>query len=229
LTKFSFSNRMKALASFVIENEPAADIGTDHGFVPIYLLAENIVPHAILTDINGGPLEKARGNLERVGILPHLYELRRCDGLDLVENSEVSSVIIAGMGAETIIDILSWDISKTRSFKRFILQPRKKAHLLREWLCDNEFSIIEEMLVKEDDKICEIIVAQPGFDKEFDKDFYLPKLLHKSPLFKEFLDDYIKKLEAVIENMNNSPDTKDVLFSWEERLKKAKELKNELS
>ena len=220
---------MKTLASFVLPGEKVADIGTDHGFVPIDLLAENIVPFAILTDINEGPLEKAKNNLDRICILPEFYELRKGDGLEPLNNGEVSSVIIAGMGGETIVDILSWDITKSRSYKRLILQPRKRAWELREWLYNNGFIIENEKLVLEDEKICEIIVAKPGEDKNSNPNFYLPELMRKDPLFIDFLNDYIRKLNIVINNMSNSSETADLVKSWQQRLEDAERIKNEYS
>ena len=220
---------MKALASFVLPGESVADIGTDHGFVPIDLLAQNIVPFAILTDINAGPLEKAKNNLDRICILPQFYELRKGDGLEPLSNGEVSSVIIAGMGGETIVDILSWDITKSKSYKRLILQPRKRSWELREWLYNNDFTIEFEKLVLEDSKICEIIVAKPGKDKMEKPDFYLPKLMRSDPLFPEFLNEYIRKINVVIDNMSNSSETNDLVKSWQLRLEEAERIKNEHS
>ena len=220
---------MKALASFVLPGESVADIGTDHGFVPIDLLAENIVPFAILTDINDGPLEKAKGNLERICILPEFYDLRKGDGLDPVKNGEVSSIIIAGMGGETIVDILSWDVTKSKSYKRLILQPRKRAFELRQWLHENGFTIIHEKLVLEDGKICEIIVAEPGDDNTENPNYYLPKLMYDDPLFPKFLDEYIRKVKVVIDNMSNSSETESLKKTWQFRLEEAERIKNEYS
>ncbi len=221
---------MKALASFVLPGEAVADIGTDHGFVPIDLIVENIVPFVIMTDINKGPIEKADGNLNRIGILPQFYELRQGNGLEPIKSAEVSSIIIAGMGAETIIDILDADIEKTKSYKRFILQPRKRSWMLRQWLYENKFSIIYEKLVKEDEKICEIIVAEPGFSlSEEIPDFYLPLLMRKNELFPDFLDEHIRKLKVVINNMSNSNATEELIKPWQDRLKNAERIKNENS
>ena len=220
---------MKALASFVLPGEKVADIGTDHGFVPIDLLIENIVPFAILTDINDGPLKKAKGNLDRICILPEFYELRKGDGLEPLQNGEVSSVIIAGMGGETIVDILSWDIAKSKSYKRLILQPRKRSWQLREWLYNNGFTIIAEKLVLEDGKLCEIVVCKPGQDLNENPNFYLPELMRKDPLFKDFLNEYIRKLKVVIDNMTNSTETENIAKAWQERLADAERIKDEYS
>ncbi|MDO5441243.1 MAG: class I SAM-dependent methyltransferase [Bacillota bacterium] len=217
---------MKALVSFVIEGEPVADVGTDHGFVPIDLLAKNKVPFAILTDINEGPLQKAQNNLNLIEISNDLYDIRLGSGLVPIKNGEVSSVIIAGMGGENIIDILAEDINKTKSFKRFILQPRKRSFMLREWLQNNGFEIKEEKIVKEAGKLCEVFYAEQGTKKD---DIFLPVKMRKDPLFKEFLDDYIRKVNVVIDNMGNSEETKELVKSWIKRREDAERIKDEYS
>ncbi len=218
---------MKMLAECAIAEKPVADVGTDHGFVPIHLIASEKCPFAVMTDINEGPLEKAQKNLNRVGILPQYYDLRLGNGLKPVKKSEVSTIIIAGMGAETIIEILSDDLDKTKSYERFVLQPRKRPFLLRQWLFENSFQITEERLVKEDGKLCEIIVAMPCTDVKSHDDYYLPEKLYEDALFDEYLKEYIRKVKIVIENMQNSKATTEIIESWKDRLIKAERLQNE--
>ena len=216
------SDRLQALCDLVIKDSAAADIGTDHGFVPIALISCRAVPFVILTDIRSGPLEKARINLKREGIDPASYELRQGCGLMPLKRGEADSVIIAGMGAENIIDILSEDKGKALSFKRLILQPRKRSWMLRQWLFENGFRISREKLVREAEKICEIIVAEPG--QGIEDDVYLPKLMREDALFGEFLSEYIRKLKIVIDNMSQSEAACDMLGQWQERLDKAERL-----
>ena len=222
---------MKALADFVLPGETAADIGTDHGFVPIHLLAENICPFVIMTDINEGPLIKAKGNLDNVGIDGKYYDLRHGNGLEVLEPFEAASIIIAGMGGENIIEILCSDVPKTKSCRRLILHPRKRPWLLRKWLIENGFVIEAEKLIKEVDKYCEIIVARPLKEGEaaqkWDEDLYfLPEGLRDDPLFDEFLEDYIRKLNIVIDNMGNSEtqDIEEIKAPWIKRLEYARSL-----
>ena len=219
---------MKALADLVIEGKPAADIGTDHGFVPIHLIVSEKVPFVIMTDINEGPLGKAQSNLNRVGVLPQYYSLRLGDGLEPVRNAEVSSIVIAGLGAETIIEILEKDLKKTKSFERLILQPRKRPFLLREWLYDNNFIVNQEVLIKEDGKLCEIISASPSDCPQMPghDDYYLPEALYNDPLFSEYLDVYIRRLKVVIDNLKNSKAGINKIDPWVERLSRAERLKN---
>jgi len=229
LNNYVLSDRLQAIADFVLPDESIADIGTDHGFVPIVLLESGRVPFAVLSDINEGPVEKAKSHLAEHSIPESRYALRHGDGLLTVEPFEVSTVIIAGMGGENIIDILAFDIAKTKSFKRLILQPRKRPDLLRKWLYENGFSIIYEKLVKEQEKICEIIVAEPAVSPvrvPCDiNEFYLPEKMRADVLFDEFLSEYIRKLHVVLDNMDNSESAAEIRRPWEERLRYAETLK----
>lgn len=229
MNNYVLSDRLQAIADFVLPDESIADIGTDHGFVPIVLLESGRVPFAVLSDINEGPAEKAKSHLAEHSIPESRYALRHGDGLLTVEPFEVSTVIIAGMGGENIIDILAFDIAKTKSFKRLILQPRKRPDLLRKWLYENGFLIIHEKLVKEQEKICEIIVAEPAVSPvrvPCDiNEFYLPEKMRADVLFDEFLSEYIRKLHVVLDNMDNSESAAEIRRPWEERLRYAETLK----
>ena len=141
---------MMAIADMVIKGESAADIGTDHGYIPMYLLSEEICPSVILTDIAEGPIARAKANLDKYGLKA---DLRVGPGLEVINESEVSTVIIAGMGGETIMDILDKDPIKSHSFKRIILQPRTFAGELRTWLTENGFRFTDYRICREKDQI----------------------------------------------------------------------------
>jgi tRNA (adenine22-N1)-methyltransferase len=150
-----YTERIKRLASCVARGERVADIGPDHGYLGIWLARQGVTDQVIMTDIAEGPLAIARRNAEEYGG----FDFRLGDGLAPLEPGEVDTVVIAGMGGETIIGILAADIEKTRSFPKYVLQPRTKAELLREWLTSAGFRITAEDTVPERGRPCEIIVA----------------------------------------------------------------------
>ena len=202
----NLSDRLKLIADLVIPGESVADIGTDHGFVPIHLLAENIVPYAILTDVNQSPIDIAASHLREVGIDKQYYDLRCGDGLNTLKEGEVSTVIIAGMGGELIEQILGVNKEKSHSFKRFILQPRTHANELRYYLTNNNYKFVDYKLVKEKFRICEIFVVQPTNEIQVsDNDLISRFLLKKNdPLIKEFIDTKITSATTVLQSLNNS-------------------------
>jgi len=148
------------MAGFVLAGERVADIGSDHAYVPIYLVREGISPFAVLTDIKPGPLEQARISVERA-CLSDRIDFRLGDGLEALEKAEVDTVMIAGMGGETIISILEADKEKASSFRKYILQPRTKTELLVRWLCGEDFKVLEKMTADERGRLCDIIVCAP--------------------------------------------------------------------
>jgi len=166
------SGRLAAMASFVSAGESVADIGADHGYLPIYLVREGISPFAILTDVQEGPLEKTCISVERTlgknGFFdnedPRMagrLSLRLGDGLSVLDEAEIDVVVIAGMGGETIISILSADPEKTKSFGKYILQPRTKVNELKNWLINESWKIISETKADEKGRLCDIIVCTP--------------------------------------------------------------------
>lgn len=154
------TDRLQLIADEIEKGETMADIGTDHGFLPLYLWKTGISPHVIMCDISEPSLAKAKG---AAGAYQFGRELafRAGDGLDVLESGEVDDVVIAGMGGFLIISILSSDPKKTKSFNKFILQPRNNSGHLRYWLITNGYEITKNQLVREGKFICEIISAKP--------------------------------------------------------------------
>lgn len=157
------TDRLQMLADQIEQNETMADIGTDHGFLPIYLWENKISPKVIMADISPGSLDKAKMNGKML-YPEQLFDLRLGNGIQILDNGEVDAVVIAGMGGKLMAQILGEDLQKTKSFKKLILQPRNGQGKLRHWLVTNGFSIIRESLVQEGKYICEIITAIPEPD-----------------------------------------------------------------
>ena len=201
--KIDLSDRMKTIVSMVIEGEPAADIGTDHGHVAAYLAAEGICPKVILTDIAELPLERAKSYFEEKGLTG---DFRLGSGLEVLEPGEVSTVIIAGMGGETMIDMLSRDLDKAHSFKRIILQPRTFIGKLRVWLSQNGFEFRDYALCRERKQITEIMAVDAG---EQVLENYLVSsflVLKGDPLLKEYLEMKLHSAMHILEEFNKSKD-----------------------
>ena len=156
--RMKLSDRMQVIADHVDPGERVADIGTDHGQIPVWLFAHEISPRVILSDISEGSIRKA---METAAAYQFGNEVsfRTGDGLEVLAPGEADTVIIAGMGGKLIRQILSDDPAHTRSFRKFILQPRKGSGPLRKWLLQNGFLIICEDVVRESHFIPEIITA----------------------------------------------------------------------
>ncbi len=170
--------RLKMAAEEVREGKIVADIGTDHAYLPAFLIENNICSSAIAADIGKGPLENARKVVSTSKDLSEKIELRLSDGLKEIEADEVDDIVIAGMGGILIAEILTaapWVKDKE---KRLILQPMSHAEDVRKYLCENRFEIIKEKACT-DGKHNYIIIVAEFRNKENDKDdaFYYKGLI----------------------------------------------------
>ena len=125
------SRRMKAVASMVTAGYTLCDVGTDHGYVPIALVQGNIIPKAIAVDINKGPLARANEHIRANGLTEQITT-RLSNGLEAIHDGEVDSIVIAGMGGELVIHILTAGETVCRSAKQLILQPQADEDMILE-------------------------------------------------------------------------------------------------
>ncbi len=152
------SKRLESAAAFVRKGDVIADVGTDHAYLPIYLSMYKMISSAIVTDINEGPIERARRNIAEYSC-ENAISARLSDGLCGVEAYSPNTVFILGMGGELIARIIS-DAEWLKEKKvRLVLQPMTHKEILRKYLFENGFSIIDEALV-DDGKIYQIMVAE---------------------------------------------------------------------
>ncbi|HSQ34196.1 MAG TPA: class I SAM-dependent methyltransferase, partial [Peptostreptococcaceae bacterium] len=196
------SDRLLAIANLIDKNNTVADIGTDHGYIPVYLLNNSIIQYAIAADINKGPLDNAKKEV-RLNKLENKVDLRLGSGLTVLKEGEVDEAIIAGMGGVLISEILEVSKKVAKSFKKIILQPMQASDELRKYLYENRYEIIDEILVKEDFRVYEIIVIKyTGKIEELEDEIFYEvgkKLIDKKdPLVFEFIDKKIKSYENVL-------------------------------
>lgn len=153
--------RLRAIATRVGSYQRMADIGTDHAFLPVWLIQNNRITYAVAGDVQPGPLEAAKRSV-REACLEAAIAVRLGNGLQVVAPGEVDVVVIAGMGGPTIRDILESAPTVVGKLRRIICQPMIGAAILREWFLTNGWEIIDEDLVMEDGRLYEIIVVEPG-------------------------------------------------------------------
>ena len=145
------SERLERVVSFVKPCASAADIGTDHALVPVELVRRGIVKKAIAMDVRPGPLSRAKEQISRAGLSDQI-EPRLSDGLAALKPQEAETVIIAGMGGELIIRILTVGRHMWDSVAQWVLSPHSEVFKVRGWLLENGFSIEKEDMVCEDGK-----------------------------------------------------------------------------
>ncbi|MBU3189686.1 class I SAM-dependent methyltransferase [Clostridium bowmanii] len=213
------SIRLKTIASMVKECDTIIDVGTDHGYVPIYLVQNSVIKSAIASDINRGPVEKAQNNITQSNVSKQIT-CRLGSGLSTVVVGEVQIAIIAGMGGNLIRDILEADLDVVKQFKYMILQPVQNAEVLREYLYNTGYDIFDEEICKDDGKYYEIIkVKYNNKPVEVDNIYYeISKILldKKDAVMKSFIEykllKYSKVYNALKEETVLSKDRKHELY-----------------
>lgn len=195
------SHRLYTIAQCVPRGSKVIDVGTDHAYIPIYLIKNHIVAYCIATDINKGPLKKAKHNMA----LHHIkdIELRLTNGLEGIKPREANVIIIAGMGGYLMIDILKKDLALTRSADRLILQPQQDIDCVRKFLHAIGFKIENEEFIEEDGKYYTVIAAVLGeevYEKDYDYKYGKILIQKKNETFKDYI---LKRQERLVELYNN--------------------------
>ena len=152
------SPRLAAIAALVPEGSRVADVGTDHGFLAVFLAEQGIAASVVATDVREGPLAAAKQNISAAG-LEERISLRLCDGLADVRPEEADVIILAGMGGETIAGILARAPWALENGRLLLLSPQSKQELLREWLWTHGCAIRREALVRDAGRIYPILCA----------------------------------------------------------------------
>jgi len=200
------SKRLLALARLVPPGSRVADIGTDHGLLPVYLAEEGISPLVIGVDANRGPFDTARRNVQAC-LTAGKVDLRLGDGLTPLRPGEVDVVIIAGLGGAAIREILSQAPEVAEGLKRLILQPMNASETVRRWLCGHGWLIVEEDLVSENGQLYEIIAAEKGAARSLSEEeaCFGPLLIkHKHHLLPKLLAKELASLQEIIDRLANS-------------------------
>ncbi len=157
----AISRRLSAAADLVTPGNRLADVGTDHGYLPIYLCASGITPYAIAMDLRSGPLSRAEEHVREYNLNNHV-ELRLSDGLEQLSAGEADTLTVMGMGGMLISNILQKYPDVTRSMKELVLGPQSEFEILRRTLQKNlHFKIDRETMIEEENKFYPLIHAVP--------------------------------------------------------------------
>ena len=208
------SNRLMTAAALVTQGYTLADVGTDHGYIPIYLLQLKKIPAAIAMDINEGPLERAKEHIALYGLQAYI-QTRLSDGVAALKPGEVEAVLIAGMGGGLVMHILKDGEKVCQSAKELILQPQSEIEHVREFLREKGYTILAEDMVYEDGKFYPMMKVQyQGENENAQKasevlklsDLYGGLLLqNRHPVLKTFLEKERLIYTGIKENLEKQP------------------------
>ena len=222
------SKRLEALAKLVTVTSSIADVGTDHGYLPIWLVKERRCVSAIAMDVNVGPLERAKHNIATHQLQSQI-STRLSDGLVALAIQEVQGIVIAGMGGGLTIQILSNSFAIVEHLEECILQPQSEIDKVRQYLWENGLRIVQENMIEEDGKYYPMMRVVQGSDAAYSK----AELLYgrcliqdKHPILEKFLRKEIREKEKIISELlpNQHEPARKRLHVIEEEVKRAKEV-----
>ena len=211
MTQIKLSKRLEAIAALVPPYGGVVDVGTDHGYIPVYLAQSCHSGSLYATDINQGPIEHARQTAKDFDVEDKI-SFYLCNGLEAIHSSEISTIIIAGMGGENIVDILARAPWTKQNNCLLILQPMSKSSILRSWLFDNGFKVLSEQLV-DDGTIYEILTASAGKDMPYSPAERLighGHLISADPLLNKRLSLLIDKAKKTESGLSSSSKSEDI-------------------
>ena len=196
-----------SVAAFVAPGSRVADVGTDHGYLPVWLIQNRICSEVIAADIRPGPLSSAR----RTALGWELQEKIRfvlSDGLEAIEPSLVDTVVMAGMGGETIVDILARAPWTLRQSTHLVLQPQSKLDILADWLYGTGYAVLDACLVKDAGRIYLVLSAQAGagFAQCTNAQMQINRILmeKRDPLLPSYLDLEMHRLQKSIHGLQQA-------------------------
>jgi tRNA (adenine22-N1)-methyltransferase len=161
MTALMISRRLQTIARFCPKGARVADIGSDHALLASYLLVNDIASFVIAGELNEGPYQAARKQIHTLQARDRA-SVRKGNGLAVLTPGEVDVICIAGMGGQLIASILEEGKEKLPGVRRLILQPNVGEELVRRWLMENGWQLMDETILEEDEIFYEILVAEPG-------------------------------------------------------------------
>ena len=193
------SKRLQLVASFVSKGKITADIGTDHGYVPIYLVRNQVVPYAYACDVNKGPLERASAHIAEAGLTGQI-ETRLGSGLSVLKPGEADAVVIAGMGGPLMQKLLEESRDVVALVTELILSPHSEVDGVRKYLHKAGFSIVQEAMIYDEGKFYTVLKAVPGQEDAYtEMEYRFGKRLieARDKVFLDYLQDCIRKLQTL--------------------------------
>lgn len=198
------SERLKTVASFVKVNTILADIGSDHAYLPCFLVHEGVITKAIAGEVVKGPFESAKKQVISEGLQNNI-DVRFGNGLEVISDVDnVQTVTIAGMGGPLIASILESGKDKLSKVDTLILQPNIHAKAIREWAIQEQWKIEQEVILEEHDKIYEILVLKKGIMKLSEKELLVGPILskEKSPIYQKKWNNELNEWLRIVNELN---------------------------
>src|SRR5690625_5120221 len=232
--KLKLSKRLRAIASCLHKSTIFADIGSDHAYLPCFVCLQDQNTFAIAGEVAEGPYLRAKETVESFQLCERI-DVRLGNGLEVITpQDDIREIVIAGMGGSLISQIARSGIDQLTTVDRLILQPNNHADLVRSFLMENELSLVNEIILEENNFFYEILVAETNNSQtSYQSSLNLNKQLlfgpilmkEKSPVFIKKWTREQQKLQNIINEMNNAKEKdKDKLKLFKTQLKWMEEI-----
>ena len=225
--ELTLTPRLKTVAQQVAPGSRFADIGTDHAYLPVRLLLDGVIEHAIAADLREGPLARARETAARYDVMDKV-SFRLCDGLTGIRAGEADTVAIAGMGGETIAMILEaapW----TKEGVHLLLQPMTSFPDLRLWLQQNGYAIERETVAREGGRFYTVLSVMGGAMPALTPAELWVGRQSDDPLRPDYLDYMAAKVSRALEGQRASQNRDEQgIAALEEVLAGMRDMRKEL-
>lgn len=219
--------RLRAAAQLVPPGALFADIGTDHAYLPVWLILQGVIDRAIASDLRCGPLDRARETAEKYSVADKM-EFRLCDGLTGLSPGEANAIAIAGMGGETIAHILARAPWTRGEGITLILQPMSSQPDLRAWLAGNGYDVEQEYLAREEKNLYTIMLVRGGAMPALTPAELWAGRQSRDPLRGEHLTRLISKARRALEGQHAAAQKDETAIAqWGQILKGLTEMKEE--
>ncbi|MFK0310495.1 tRNA (adenine(22)-N(1))-methyltransferase [Pseudomonas sp. NPDC090233] len=209
MNELTLSVRLERVAAHVPQGARLADIGSDHGYLPVALALRGVIEAGVAGEVAQTPYASAQRNVRRNGLQERIT-VRLADGLAAIEAQDrISAVSLCGMGGKTMCEILERGKAHLNGSERLILQPNGDERELRTWLMDNGYRIVIEELLRENRFDYEIIVAEPeGTVAYSEEELYFGPLLmrEKSPAFITKWQRMLRQKQQALANFERARD-----------------------
>lgn len=212
------SQRLQAVASLVSRDRILADVGTDHGYVPIYLIQQGKIKRAVAMDIRKGPLARAQEHISRYGMGAYI-QTRCSDGVEALTPGEADSILIAGMGGGLVIHILEDGGEVCRAARELILQPQSELAAVRRYLNEHGYVTDAEDMVFEDGKYYPMMrvhydaqakKAEPGAEQQMYFLYGEGLLRSQHPVLLRYLKKERETCRNILEKLKQQPDSEKI-------------------
>ncbi|OMP67654.1 tRNA (adenine(22)-N(1))-methyltransferase [Domibacillus epiphyticus] len=224
------SKRLEIVASFIQPADSFADIGSDHAYLPCYAVKKGIVSRAVAGEVVDGPFKSAKRQVASEGLSKHI-DVRKGNGLAVLEPGEVECVTIAGMGGPLIASILEDGVDKLQGVTKLVLQPNIASHSVRTWLDSNGWMIDDEAILEEDGQLYEVISAISGLKGRLtEQEIYFGPILidNQNDAFRLKWQRELEQIEQVLKQLSEAKDSESAARKKEEMLKKKQWIKDVL-